>query len=103
MQTRLQTLSTTLAHNPASCARSGRPAKLGRRTVHVLSVDVPYDSEASGARDGVRLLRAELVPQALAGVDGAHWAVGGDPAVVLDTDQHLGDRHAVGHRRSWSR
>jgi RND superfamily putative drug exporter len=37
-------------------------------------------------------LRNSLVPQALRGVPGAHWAVGGETAENLDVDRHAADR-----------
>jgi RND superfamily putative drug exporter len=61
-------------------------------TTHAFEVDLPYDGEAAGARAGVLELRNSLVPQALRGVPGAHWAVGGETAENLDVDRHAADR-----------
>jgi RND superfamily putative drug exporter len=61
-------------------------------TVHVLTLNAPFDAESAKARDGVAELRSALVPNALRGIDGAHWAVGGDTAQNVDTDQHMSDR-----------
>jgi putative drug exporter of the RND superfamily len=61
-------------------------------TVHVLTLDAPFDEEASQARDGVHLLRNTLAPAALRGVDGARFAVGGDTAKSLDIDRNMADR-----------
>jgi putative drug exporter of the RND superfamily len=60
-------------------------------TVHVLRLDAPVDPESDGARAGVAELRA-LTPDAVAGIAGAQWAVGGESARNLDTDNHLADR-----------
>jgi putative drug exporter of the RND superfamily len=61
-------------------------------TVHVLTLDAPFDEEAAPARDGIHLLRNALVPHALRGVDGAKFAVGGDTAKSMDIDQNMSDR-----------
>jgi putative drug exporter of the RND superfamily len=60
-------------------------------TVHVLEVQAPHDPESAAARQGVRDLRGGLVAQALGGIDGAKWAVGGDTATNLDSDRGLAD------------
>jgi RND superfamily putative drug exporter len=59
------------------------------RTVQVLYLDAPFDAESKQARAGVDVLRSALVPQALRGIDGAHFAVGGDTAENLDIDRHM--------------
>ncbi|MCW2496174.1 MMPL family transporter [Jatrophihabitans sp.] len=61
-------------------------------TVHLLRIDAPFDSEATQARHGIRDLREHLVGDALRGVGGARWAVGGDTASNVDADQHLSAR-----------
>jgi RND superfamily putative drug exporter len=60
-------------------------------TVHVLKVQAPYDPESAAAKQGVKELRGGLVAQGLRGIDGAEWAVGGETAANLDTDQALTD------------
>jgi RND superfamily putative drug exporter len=90
---RLTTLSGRLDHNRLFVRGSGGAlATSADGTVHVLDVDAPYDAESTPARDGVRALRGGLVADALRGVPGARWAVGGDTATSLDTDVHLSDR-----------
>jgi RND superfamily putative drug exporter len=61
-------------------------------TVHVLTVNAPFDAESAAARKGIAQLRDTLVPAATRGIDGAQWAVGGDTASNVDTDQHMSDR-----------
>jgi RND superfamily putative drug exporter len=60
-------------------------------TVHVLRVDAPVDPESDGARSGVAELRT-LTPRSVVGIEGAHWAVGGESARNIDTDHHLAER-----------
>jgi RND superfamily putative drug exporter len=60
--------------------------------VHVLTLNAPFDAEASRARDGITRLRTDLLPQALRSIDGARFAVGGDTADSMDTDAHMSDR-----------
>jgi RND superfamily putative drug exporter len=60
-------------------------------TVTVLRLHAPFDAESGRARDGVTALRHGLVADALRDVPGAHWAVGGDTASSMDTDQHMAD------------
>jgi putative drug exporter of the RND superfamily len=74
--------------------REGRPdlTVSGDRTVHRLTLHAPFDAESSRARDGVALLRSSLVADALRSVPGARWAVGGDTASAVDTDDHLAER-----------
>jgi putative drug exporter of the RND superfamily len=61
------------------------------RTVHVIAIDTPYDAESGPAHQALTELRADLVPQAVSGIKGAQWWVGGDTAESVDTDQHLAD------------
>ncbi len=93
VEARLTALSTQLGTNPLFEAASGnqiRTSTDGR--VHELHVEAPLDSESDQAKQGLRELRTELVPQALAGIPGATWAVGGDTAANVDEDHHLSDR-----------
>ena len=46
---------------------------------------------SSDLRDGVKALRGGLVGDALRTVPDARWAVGGDTASSIDTDQHMAD------------
>jgi RND superfamily putative drug exporter len=92
VQTALRHLGRDLAGNPMFLADEHPLQASADRTVHVLSVDAPFDAESAQARDGVRQLRSTLVPDALRGVPTAQWAVGGDTARALDTDQHAADR-----------
>jgi RND superfamily putative drug exporter len=92
-------VAQALRHLAASAAGSGRflrrtPAIAASAdgTVHVLRLDAPYDAESAPARAGVDDLRNRLVPEALHGVPGAHFAVGGDTAENLDIDRHMSDR-----------
>lgn len=61
------------------------------RTVHVLTLDAPFDAESAQARQGITLLRGTVVPHALTDLSGAQWAVGGDTAQNMDTDQNMAD------------
>jgi putative drug exporter of the RND superfamily len=61
-------------------------------TVHVLEVNAPFDGESAAAKAGVQSLRTTLVPDAVQGIPGAQWAVGGDTASNMDVDQHASDR-----------
>jgi RND superfamily putative drug exporter len=61
-------------------------------TVHVLDIDTPYDAESTQAHRALTLLREQLVPQAMAGIPGAHAYVGGETAESVDTDRALSDR-----------
>jgi RND superfamily putative drug exporter len=88
----LRGLERDFAGNPLFLADNHRLQSSADRTVHVLSVDAPFDAESGRARDGVRQLRGALIPDALRGIRGAQWAVGGDAARSLDTDQHAADR-----------
>ncbi len=60
-------------------------------TVHKVALDTPYDAESKQAHQALSQLREQLVPQALSGVRGAQWWVGGETAESVDTDQHLAD------------
>jgi RND superfamily putative drug exporter len=60
-------------------------------TVSVLRLQAPYDAESHQAREGVTALRHGLVAKAVRDVPGARWAVGGDTASSMDTDQHMAD------------
>ena len=62
------------------------------RTVHALTLQAPFDAESGKARAGVTSLRDTLVPQAVHGIDGAQWAVGGDTATAMDIDHQLFSR-----------
>jgi RND superfamily putative drug exporter len=88
----LRTLAGSAADTGLFLGGAARVESSADGTVHVLTLDAPYDEEAAQARDGVRLLRSRLVPAALAGVDGAKFAVGGDTANSLDIDQNMSDR-----------
>jgi RND superfamily putative drug exporter len=87
----LQRVARTLRTTPGFVPGSAQLVSSANRSVHVLRVDANSDAESDAARHGVRALRS-LVPKALTGVTGARWAVGGDPAASLDTDQHLSSR-----------
>jgi RND superfamily putative drug exporter len=88
---RLQDVASTLRTTPGFVPGSARLASSPDRGVQVLRVDAGSDAESDAARQGVRELRT-IVPRALTGVPGAQWAVGGDPATSLDTDEHLSSR-----------
>jgi len=60
--------------------------------VHLLKLDAPFDEEAAQSRDGIARLRGDLVPAAVDGIPHADFAVGGDTAASLDTDQNMSDR-----------
>jgi putative drug exporter of the RND superfamily len=62
------------------------------RTVHVLTLNAPFDAEAARARAGVAALRSTLLPNALRDVAGARFAVGGDTASSVDIDNNMSDR-----------
>jgi RND superfamily putative drug exporter len=61
------------------------------RTVNVVRLDAPFDAESTRARQGISDLRDGLVASSLRSVDGAKWAVGGDTASSMDTDQNMAD------------
>jgi RND superfamily putative drug exporter len=88
---RLATLARQLQQDPHFI---GRPSvrTSADATVHVLTVDAPYDGEAAGAKTGVQLLRSTLAPAAVRGIPGAQWAVGGETASNMDVDRHASDR-----------
>jgi RND superfamily putative drug exporter len=88
----LDELARTAPQNGLFLRETPRVASSADGTVHVLRLDAPFDSESAQARDGVHRLRGSLVPDALRGVPGAKWAVGGDTASAVDTDQHMSDR-----------
>ena len=88
---RLDLLATRLADDPQFVGR-GQLRMSRDGTVHLLSVDAPFDAESSQARAGVDRLRADLVPTALHGVSGVQWAVGGETARNVDQDRHAADR-----------
>jgi RND superfamily putative drug exporter len=92
VETALHGLERGFAGDPLFLADEHPLRASADRTVHVLSVDAPFDAESDQARDGVRQLRSTLVPDALRAVPAAQWAVGGDAASSLDTDQHAADR-----------
>ena len=58
--------------------------------VHVLEVSTPHDPESAAAKQSLTLLRNQLVPDAVRGLHGVTWAVGGDTASSVDLDRHLG-------------
>jgi RND superfamily putative drug exporter len=88
---RLTALAARLAHDPDYIGRGTLRASTDG-SVHVLNVHAPFDSESRQARAGVRQLRTDLVPAAVAAVPGAHWAVGGETAAKVDADRHAADR-----------
>ncbi len=55
-----------------ACQRDG--------TVHVLSVDAPFDAESSRREPASTGCAPTLVPAAVRGIPGAQWAVGGEAA-----------------------
>ena len=61
-------------------------------TVHLISLDVPYDAESRQAKAGVSYLRNQLVPELKSQAPQAKWLVGGEVAQNTDYDQHLSDR-----------
>jgi RND superfamily putative drug exporter len=61
-------------------------------TVHVLTLNAPFDAEAAKAREGVGQLRSTLLPAALRDVAGARFAVGGDTASSVDTDKNMSEQ-----------
>jgi RND superfamily putative drug exporter len=56
---------------------------------HLLQVAVAADPESAPAHRSVSALRDSLVPRAVQGIDGVHWAVGGETAAGMDTDAGL--------------
>ena len=91
--TSLNGLATRLGTNPyfvgTTAARSVSSAD---GTVHLLRLDSPSDAEASGAKHALAVLRGGGVAQAVRGIPGASWAVGGDTAESVDVDKHASDR-----------
>jgi RND superfamily putative drug exporter len=91
VQHRLTALRDRLEHEPSFVGRGAlRTSRDG--TVHVLTVDEPFDSESAQARAGVAALRGGLVADTVDGLAGAEWAVGGDTASNMDYDTHSSDR-----------
>ncbi len=62
------------------------------RTIHMLTIDAPFDAESAQAHTGLSVMRDRLAPAAVAGVPSAHFAVDGDTASSVDGDNHLSDR-----------
>ena len=60
--------------------------------VHLLRLDSPFDPEAKGAKYALAVLRGGGVADALNGISGTSWAVGGDTAESVDVDKHASDR-----------
>jgi RND superfamily putative drug exporter len=71
----------------ASTGSSIRASKDG--SVHVLEIPMSVATTSPAAARAVHELRDVLVPQALRGIAGAHWAVGGDVAQNLDYNTHM--------------
>ncbi|MCU1657658.1 MAG: superfamily drug exporter-like protein [Pseudonocardiales bacterium] len=88
----LDALAHRLDANPLFGTGAQKVLASADGSVHVLRVDAPYDPESAPAKQGLRQLRTQLVPGAVAGVEGVDWAVGGDTASSVDTDRHLTDR-----------
>jgi putative drug exporter of the RND superfamily len=86
----LAVLRDRLADDPAYVG-TGRLRSNGAGTVHVLTVDAPFDPESTQARAGVDELRADDVPRAIDAIPGAQWAVGGETARNIDADKHMAD------------
>jgi putative drug exporter of the RND superfamily len=88
---RLIALARRLEHNRLFAAGTANQQVRASAdaTVHILDVAAPYDSESGPAKQGVHDLRGGLVANALRGIDGAQWAVGGDTATNLDDDHAL--------------
>ena len=88
--TALDSLAARAAATDRFLPESGTDIRVsGDRTVHVLTLHAPYDAESAQARAGITELRSSLVPDSLASIDGVRWAVGGDTATAMDTDQQL--------------
>ena len=87
----LRHLARTASTGGAFVKESPRINRSLDGTVTVLRLDAPFDAESHPARTGVKALRDGLVADALRGVPGARWAVGGDTASSMDTDQHMAD------------
>jgi putative drug exporter of the RND superfamily len=62
----------------------------GRTTV--VSVDVPHTVDSPEARDAVMVLRDTIVPETVAVIPGADYAVGGDIATDMDYTGNLLDK-----------
>ncbi|HEU5265235.1 MAG TPA: MMPL family transporter [Jatrophihabitans sp.] len=74
--------------------RDARPrvAASADRTIHLLTLDAPFDAESGQARDGLTRMRDTLAPAAVAAIPDAHFAVGGETASSVDSDDHLSQR-----------
>jgi RND superfamily putative drug exporter len=86
---RLTALAGRLNSNPLFVAGSAKQHTSADRTVHLLEISTPADPETAVAKNGLHQLRDTLVPQALQGIGHVTWAVGGDTANSVDTDDGL--------------
>jgi RND superfamily putative drug exporter len=62
------------------------------QTVSTMEIPVPYEIDAPGTERSLAVLRTDLVPQALAGVPGVEYAVGGEAAESIDYTAHQSRR-----------
>ena len=88
VQSRLSQLAERSRGNPLFTGEASIRASADA-TVHRLDLSTPFDAESAQAKQGVAQLRGLAVPDALAGLSDAQWAVGGDTAGNVDTDRHL--------------
>nr|AGS49263.1 hypothetical protein [uncultured bacterium esnapd1.2] len=61
------------------------------KTVHTISVGTPYPAKSAGAHDSLDALR-DWLPDAVGGIDGVEYAVGGKVAQSDDFTNHLQER-----------
>jgi RND superfamily putative drug exporter len=88
----LRALAASAAATGLFLSETPRIRTSADHTVHLLTVDAPFDQESAQARDGITQLRSTLVPAALRDIEGARFAVGGDTAQNVDIDHHMSDR-----------
>jgi RND superfamily putative drug exporter len=88
----LRGLTSTAAATGLFLDETPRIRTSADHTVHVLTLDAPFDEESASARDGVARLRSTLLPAALGDIAGTRFAVGGDTARNVDVDHHMSHR-----------
>jgi putative drug exporter of the RND superfamily len=88
----LRDVSHRLAANPLFAGDIPQMRASADTTVHTLSVDVPHPVASHEARQALRQLRDDVLPQAIGPIPGAEFAVGGGAASNVDYAQHQRER-----------
>ena len=88
----LRDVTHRLAANPLFAGDVPQLRASADATLHTLSVDVPYPVASHQARQALQQLRGAVLPQAIAPIRGAEFAVGGGAASNVDYAQHQRER-----------